>query len=430
MRFNLGELFCGPGGMAIASTLVDPVIAQDGEVFSITHSWGVDYSHCAIETFKENLGADKGIEIDAKKFVETELTDDRIINALAFGFPCNSFSQVGKRKGLGDKEFGDLYKTGIRVIEAYFPDWFVAENVSGISKSSDEEHEDASWEFVTILQDLANAGTGYNVVAHLYKFEEYGVPQARHRYVIVGIRHDIAEKKKIVFRPPAPQYGLGRLHRLVTCKDVLDKVTNTTEWGGRMTRQSETVVARLKFTPPGENAWKLDELVDREKYSDEELDAYLKAIPWYETDIAPTFPIKSLHERMETIRARIEEVRLHCKKARMSHIYRRLDPTRPAYTLTGSGGGGTHIYHYSEHRALTNEERAALQTFPKGFVFKGRPEEIRRQIGMAVPTRGAEQIFEAILKTFARVEYDSVNPDPKLVFYPTNNGITWQKGRE
>lgn len=418
VRFRMGELFCGPGGMAVAAANCPPVVDGNGVVYSLEHDWGVDFSKDAIETFKANLGEDKGIEMDARKFVETELKPERRINALAFGFPCNSFSQVGKRKGLGDKKFGELYKTGISVIEAYSPDWFVAENVSGISKSSDEEHDDANWEFVKILQDLANAGVGYDVVAHLYKFEEYGVPQARHRYVIVGIRHDIAKKEKIVFRPPAPMYGPGRLHRFVTCRDVLDKVTNKTTWGGRMTRQSETVVARLKFTPPGENAWKLDELVDPDVYSDQELDEYLKKIPWYETDIAPKFPIKKLHERMQTIRARIEEVRLHCEKARMSHIYRRLDPSRPAYTLTGSGGGGTHIYHYSEHRALTNEERAALQTFPEDFEFKGSPEEIRRQIGMAVPTRGAEQIFDAILKTFAKVEYDSIDPDPDLVFSP------------
>ena len=417
-HYKLGELFCGPGGMAIAAAKSPSVVTADGRTYSLEHDWGVDFSPAAIATFKANLGEDKGIQMDAKKFVETELTENRRINALAFGFPCNSFSQVGKRRGLGDEKFGDLYKTGISVIEAYSPDWFVAENVSGISKSADEEHEDAGWEFKQILQDLANAGVGYKVVAHLYKFEEYGVPQARHRYVIVGIREDIADRERISFRPPAPQYGPGRLHRFVTCKEVLDKVTNQTAWGGRKTRQSETVVARLKFTPPGENAWKLDELVDPAIYSDADLDAYLKTIPWYETDIAPRFPIRQLHDRMQTIRARIEEVRLHCEKARMSHIYRRLDPTRPAYTLTGSGGGGTHIYHYSEHRALTNEERAALQTFPADFEFKGSPEEIRRQIGMAVPTKGAEQIFDAILKTLAKEPYDSVEPDPDLVFAP------------
>lgn len=420
-QYLMGELFCGPGGMAIAAAKCPSVVNSAGETYSLEHSWGVDFSKAAIDTFKANLGNDKGIQMDAKKFVETELSPDRKINALAFGFPCNSFSQVGKRRGLGDKKFGDLYKTGIAVIKAYSPDWFVAENVSGISKSADENHDDASWEFVKILKDLANAGIGYNVVAHLYKFEEYGVPQARHRYVIVGIRCDIAEREKIAFRPPAPQYGPGRLHRFVTSRDALEHVGNKTDWGGAKTRQSETVIARLKFTPPGENAWKLDELVDSDKYSDAELDAYLKSIPWYETDIAPKFPIRNLHDRMETIRRRIEEVRLHCEKARMSHIYRRLDPNRPAYTLTGSGGGGTHIYHYSEHRALTNEERAALQTFPEDFVFKGSSEEIRKQIGMAVPTKGAEQIFDAILKTFAKVEYDSVEPDSRFVFYPDKN---------
>lgn len=411
-KFILGELFCGPGGMAIASENVGRVESLDGKCFTLTHSWGVDMSDCAIRTFMANLGNDFGIKMNAKSFVMKGLTEDRRINALAFGFPCNSFSQVGERRGVHDRKFGNLYKTGIRVLERYAPDWFIAENVSGIMG-----HESGR-QFKRILRDLANAGMGYNVVAHLYKFEEYGVPQSRHRYVIVGIRSDLAKSRGLVFRPPAPTHGPGRLHRFVTCRDVLDGIANRTNWGGRITRQSDTVVWRLKFTPPGENAWKLDELVDRQSYSDEELDEYLKAIPWYETDIAPHFPIVNLHDRMETIRARIEEVRLHCTKARMSHIYRRLDPTRPAYTLTGSGGGGTHIYHYSKHRALTNEERAALQTFPPDFEFKGSSEEIRKQIGMAVPTLGARQIFEAILKTFAKVHYDSVDPDPGLVFYP------------
>ena len=105
----------------------------------------------------------------------------------------------------------------------------------------------------------------------------------------------------------------------------------------------------------------------------------------------------------------------------MSHIYRRLEADKPAYTLTGSGGGGTHVYHWCEQRALTNDERAALQTFPPTFEFKGTQEQIRKQIGMAVPTLGAKQIFEAILKTFAKVPYESVAPDPGLVFYPRNS---------
>ena len=52
-------------------------------------------------------------------------------------------------------------------------------------------------------------------------------------------------------------------------------------------------------------------------------------------------------------------------------IYKRLDPSKPSYTVTGSGGGGTHIYHWDEPRALTNRERARLQTFPDKFIFYG-----------------------------------------------------------
>lgn len=400
--YRLGELFCGPGGMAVASTLVSPVESAAHEVFSLSHAWGVDFAPYAIDTFKANLGEDKGICKDAWEFVKSDLTPEKKINALAFGFPCNSFSQVGERKGIHDKKFGKLYKTGIKVLEAYAPDWFIAENVSGING------RDSGKQFKKILQELADAGMGYNVVAHLYKFEEYGVPQARHRYVIVGIRKDIAKKRHLEFKPPAPTHGKGLLP-FVTAKEALQSVTNCSEWGSRLTRQSEKVVWRLRFTPPGENAWKLDELVDQEKYPDDKLLAYLKRIPWFESDIAPLGSVADM-------RAKIEECRLHCAKARMSHIYRRLEADKPAYTLTGSGGGGTHIYHWCEHRALTNEERAALQTFPKDFVFKGSPEQIRKQIGMAVPTLGAKQIFEAILKTFAKVPYESVAPDPELVY--------------
>ena len=102
------------------------------------------------------------------------------------------------------------------------------------------------------------------------------------------------------------------------------------------------------------------------------------------------------------------ELQLNVRGAKISQIYRRLDPDRPAYTVTGSGGGGTHIYHWQELRALTNRERARLQTFPDDFVFQGIRESVRKQIGMAVPCEGAKQIFEAVLKTFGGVPYAHV----------------------
>ena len=131
-----------------------------------------------------------------------------------------------------------------------------------------------------------------------------------------------------------------------------------------LTIQSSTVVERLGYIKPGQNAFTAD-------------------LP--------------------------DELMLHVKGAKISQIYKRLDPDKPAYTVTGSGGGGTHIYHWSEPRALTNRERARLQTFPDTYVFEGNKESVRKQIGMAVPCRGAKIIFEAILRSFAGIPYESMD---------------------
>ena len=131
----------------------------------------------------------------------------------------------------------------------------------------------------------------------------------------------------------------------------------------------------------------------------------LRKLPWYKSEF------ESLSDQ-EVLRL-IEYSRLKCKSARMSHIYKRLDAKQPAYTITGSGGGGTHVYHWKEHRALTNRERARLQSFPDWFEFQGKKEDIRKQIGMAVPPEGAKVIFEAILKTFARINYRSISANYK-----------------
>lgn len=154
---------------------------------------------------------------------------------------------------------------------------------------------------------------------------------------------------------------------------------------------------RLQFTPPWKNAWFLDQLLEMKPKQRLEI---LQQVPWYEKELAGLSDYK--------ICRMINDCRLRCTKARMSHIYRRLDAERPSYTITGSGGGGTHVYHWREHRALTNRERAKIQSFPDKFKFIGLKEEVRKQIGMAVPPEGAKIIFKAILDTFAGNDYDSV----------------------
>jgi DNA (cytosine-5)-methyltransferase 1 len=273
-------------------------------------------------------------------------------DALAFGFPCNDFSLVGEQKGF-DGKYGPLYTYGVKAIEAHNPKFFIAENVGGLSSANN------GMAFKQVLHDLERAGKGYELTANLYKFEKYGVPQTRHRIIIVGIRKDLKKK----FKVPKPTH----LDNYVTAKEAIEvpRIRDDAP-NNEKTKQSAIVAERLSYIPAGGNAW--SELVPK-------------------------------------------RLRLNVKGAKLSQIYKRLDPEKPSYTVTGSGGGGTHVYHWSEPRALTNRERARIQTFPDTFVFEGSKESVRKQIGMAVPPLGAKVVVEAVLKTIAGVEYESVEPN-------------------
>lgn len=343
--FRLGELFCGPGGLALGATTA----SIDNPDYKIIHKWANDYDESTCRTYRRNIcpGEEDSVICGDVRELDIEKLGD--IDGFAFGFPCNDFSVVGEQKGF-DGKFGPLYTYGIKVLKRYQPLWFLAENVGGL-KSANEGKA-----FKKIQEDMIAAG--YRIYPNLYKFEEYGVPQARHRMIIIGIRKDLPYEFKIPSTAPYKDID-------ITCKNAIENPPIPTDApNNELTKQSAKVVERLKHIKPGENAWTAD-------------------LP--------------------------EELKLNVSGARLSQIYKRLDPDKPAYTVTGSGGGGTHIYHYSEPRALTNRERARLQTFPDDYIFEGSKESVRKQIGMAVPSKGAKIIFEAILKTFAGIEYESMD---------------------
>lgn len=350
MDFKLGELFCGPGGIALGA--LSSKIEKDGTNYSISHAWANDYDKDTCETYTKNICPESPKSVICKDVRKLDIDLLSSIDALAFGFPCNDFSIVGEQKGM-DGVYGPLYSYGVQVLKKFKPKFFVAENVGGLRNSNEGSA------FQKILTELVNVG--YNVTAHLYKFEQYEVPQARHRIIIVGFRKDLG----LTFKVPVIKDA-----RTITSKEAIENPPILeTAYNNELTKQSELVVERLKHIKPGENAFTAN-------------------LP--------------------------EELKLNVKGAQISQIYKRLDPNKPAYTVTGSGGGGTHIYHWTENRALTNRERARLQTFPDDFVFCGSKESVRKQIGMAVPVKGIKIIFEAILKCFAAIPYQHIQPNLQL----------------
>jgi len=352
MEFKLGELFCGPGGIGYAAK----TSRIENKNFKITHVWATDYDIDTCATYKTNVANKEGSVIccDIRDLDFNILKKMSDIDALAFGFPCNDFSMVGEQKGI-DGAFGPLYSYGIKVLKKFQPKWFLAENVGGLRNANEGKA------FSLIINDMFSAG--YSVYPHLYKFEEYGVPQARHRIIIIGIRKD----QNVVYKVPS----VSKFKTKTSKEAIENPPIPINAKNNERTKQSKSVVERLKHIKPGENAFTAN-------------------IP--------------------------EEHQLKIAGAKISQIYRRLDPNKPAYTITGSGGGGTHVYHWQENRALTNRERARLQTFPDDFIFCGSKESVRKQIGMAVPVDGVRIIFEAVLKTFANInyDYDEYNMEPMI----------------
>lgn len=338
MQHTAGELFCGAGGLALG-------LVRAG----FKYLWGIDCDRWACRTFVENI---RCLCLN-QKVEEVSFSALPAPEGLVFGFPCNDFSIVGKRKGTGGY-YGRLYKEAVRALSELRPVWFLAENVLGLLSSG---------EGTGILEEFSRAGRGYVVAVHLFKFEQYGVPQKRWRVVACGIDYRLG----IRFYPPAPTHKVP-----VTCGEALKGVESVPH-NNELPRHTPKVVELLRHIPEGSNAWD------------------------------PRVP--------DSLKPKVENCRL-------SLIYRRLKIDEPAYTVTASGGGGTHMYHFEEPRALTNRERARLQTFPDDFIFYGPKEAVRKQIGMAVPPLAAEVIGRALLACLEGKPYEHVEPSEGFIVPP------------
>lgn len=125
-------------------------------------------------------------------------------------YPCQGFSQGGAREA--DRRINTLYKEFARALGIIQPKAFIAENVSGLRRSTYKHLLDDQ-----IARFSAAGEHGYNVVWQELKAHEYGVPQERKRLVIVGIRKDLG----VGYTFPAPTHGPNADRPFVKIGEVL-----------------------------------------------------------------------------------------------------------------------------------------------------------------------------------------------------------------
>ncbi|BAU96132.1 site-specific DNA methylase [Corynebacterium suranareeae] len=301
--------------------------------------WANDFSKEAVETYRHNIGDHivHGDITEIDPFTDDTIPDGDLVTG---GFPCQDFSMIWKRPGLDGKR-GTLYQNFRDFVAAKKPKAFIAENVKGLLTAN--QHKAIK----TIIEDLEAVEPGYIVKPRLYNFAEYGVPQFRERVLIVGIRRDTG----FDFKHPAPTHGPRGDMPYKTAGEALTDVEKVPFNNNHMKIMPRTIEV-LKRIPEGEN-----------------FTAIPKDDPFY-------------------------------VKGMISHVYRRLHRDEPSKTLIAGGGGGTWGYHYEENRALTNRERARIQSFPDDFEFLGSNTEVRRQIGNAVPPVGMHAVGERLMNLY------------------------------
>ena len=167
--FTFIDLFAGIGGFRIAMQSLGGSCIFSSEI-----------DKYAKKTYDYNFG-----EVPFGDITEINENDVPEHDVLCAGFPCQSFSIAGKRKGFKDETRGTLFFDIARIIEAKQPKAFFLENVKGL------KNHDKGKTLKTILKVLREDLGYYVPEPQIKNAKDYGVPQNRERIFIVGFRKDL-----------------------------------------------------------------------------------------------------------------------------------------------------------------------------------------------------------------------------------------------
>ena len=144
----------------------------------------VEWNKNAIETHKQNFPECKLIGKDITKINDKEFEKYKGVDIIFGGFPCQSFSNGGKKKA--DDERGFLYQEFVRATNIIRPKFIIGENVYGLLS---RKMEDGVLFIDRIIKEFSDIG--YDVKYKLFNMKNYGIPQCRKRILIYGIRNDL-----------------------------------------------------------------------------------------------------------------------------------------------------------------------------------------------------------------------------------------------
>jgi DNA (cytosine-5)-methyltransferase 1 len=171
------------------SGLDTPLIALDNLNIPYTHIFS-----CEIDKYaRKSLMANHNPIHLYTDITQRDNTNLPYVDLYIAGFPCQSFSSAGQRKGFND-ERGQIFFHCLDAINTIQPKYFILENVKGLY------HHDKGNTFKIILDELNK--TNYDIYHQILNAKDYNIPQSRPRIYIIGIRKDL--NKSFEFPKPVP----------------------------------------------------------------------------------------------------------------------------------------------------------------------------------------------------------------------------------
>lgn len=345
------DIFSGAGGLSLGA-----------EMAGFQVKFAVEKDKNAAATYRHNHPKTIVLEDDIHNIAPLDyLLPDEHVSIVFGGPPCQGFSLSNTVSRNMDNPNNSLFEEFLRFVLEIKPDWFLFENVEGFVHFEEGR--------ILHLVEKCFIDMGYQVFPRVLWASDYGVPQRRNRFFMVGNRHGIK------FEYPEA-YG-----ETVTVKDAIGDLPDLVNG-----QKEETLSYKLPANKASQYAKMMRKGSKRSRQN------YVSRNADY---VIERYHYIGQGQNWQAIPN--ELMQNYANKSNChSGIYRRLIANEPSIVI--SNYRKNMLIHPFQDRGLSVREAARLQSFPDKFIFKGSLMHIQQQIGNAVPPLLAKAVFEKILE--------------------------------
>ena len=365
MSYKVIDLFAGAGGFSCGFMKAGYDIDS-----------AVEFDKMIAETYKFNHTDTKLYVDDIKNVADSKVFENKKVDVIIGGPPCQGFSMAGARirKNFIEDERNYLFRYYYEIIKQVKPKCFVFENVKGIT----------TMEGGSILNEILSlfhnkemlGGSVYHTYTKVYKATDFGIPQTRERFIIIGVLDKEVDIENLF------NETVARVKNEYS--DFFDKVN------------VGDAISNL------DNPNDLDEMKVEPHTSYQRFLSSNSKIVYNNTKPKHN---KVALDRISQIKCgeNWTQLKNDCIKSVHSGAYGRLkiDGVAPTITTRFDTPSGGCFIHPVENRTLTPREGARIQSFPDDYKFIGNKTSVYKQIGNAVPPKLAyflAQLIKSILE--------------------------------